>query len=260
MHQAGYMNAVSLRTNMPDVSPDLAQMFFCSAEFVGLKVRSIAIHDAGEALRRKWLMQIFRMHQPLDFSESPEILLSNALSHFDVILISGDDIDSICSFVAEHRPMMLGRAKICVCTSSRPEHNARLILAGFDEVVAANDMQPLEFVARLFAIWGRYRNNRISGTLATDLETMIHRVAQATKLAPKNRAVLRQLLQSSRHEASYAALCAAAGTTYAPIGFQNLKVRISRIRKLLKPGFQLVHHEGSGYGLIGPEPDWHKPG
>lgn len=233
-------------------------MFFSSPEFAGIKVRSIAIQDAGEDLRRSWLARIFRSHQPLDLSERPEILLSSALSDFDVILISGDDIDALCTFMSEYHLMMFGRAKICIGTRSSPGDRARLILAGFDEAVAAEDMAPLEFVARLYAIWGRYRGNRISGVEAMDSEAMIHLVAHATKLAPKNCAVLRQLIQSSGHEAGYAALCAAAGTAQAPIGLQNLKVLVSRIRKLLRPGFRVVHFEGSGYGLVGPETDWLK--
>ena len=254
------MNAVSFRTNMPDVSGELAQMFFGSPEFAGIKVRSIAMRDAGEGLRQAWLGQTFRPHRPLDFAEPPEILLSSALSDFDVVVIGGDDIDRLCTFMSEYYPMMFGRAKICICTRSSAEQRTRLILTGFDEVAAAEDMPPLEFVARIYAIWGRYRDNTISGAEAMDSETMIHLVAQATKLAPKNRAVLRKLLQSSGHEASYAALCAAAGTASAPIGLQNLKVLISRIRKLLRPGFHVVHFEGSGYGLIGPECDWQRQG
>lgn len=249
------MNELSLRRNLPDAWEELAQMFFENQAFAGIRLRYIELEDDNRDFRRAWLAGVVYLGEPLRFAAKPEVLLSRALSDFDVLLIGGDDAASMGAFMMQHRALMFGKVSICLCTASSPDQRAHLINSGFDAAVDPAEIHQLEFLARVYAIWRRYRMSEVKGVKALDLDAMVDRVADSRMLSPKQRAIVRLLLQMPGHEADYATLCATAGKQKEPIGLQNLKVLISQLRRLLRPGVQIVHDPGCGFSLVEPADD-----
>lgn len=241
-----------LRRRIPGASAEFAQLFLGGSVFAGTQARFIEMDDASRSARQAWLQQIMVVSEPLNFSDAPEALLSRAISDFDVFVLGGDDAEALGDFMAQNQSVLLGKAKICVCTASTAADRVRLLDAGFDIVVDIACMSQLELIARLFAILERYRNAPIQHRYGTDFDAMIGLVAYTQKLSPKQRVVIRALLQHPGYTASYQALCFAAGNREAPIGLQNLKVLISQIRKHLRSGFYISHHFNSAYKMIGP--------
>lgn len=250
------MNEAALCTAIPGLAGEQARLILGNPEFAGIRVRNIEADDFGSGARRAWLARVLRGGAQLDLGCNAELLLSRAGSDYDVVLFGGDDAAALRAFMARHHQLMRGKSRICLCTAATHAQRADLIAAGFDAVFVTGETHPGEFAAHLFAIWRRYRDSRIQGRAGRECGMMVERAAQAVRLAPKQRAILCTLLSRPGLEVDYAVLAAAAGDDRGPIGLQNLKVLISQLRKLLRPGFEVRHVPGSGYCLAGPQADW----
>ncbi len=224
-----------------------------SIEELHLVFRYININDGGCVSRRDWIDKSLKKYFEYDFNMRPDIIMSKYPMDYNVIIFSGEDTRRIADFMKHNSQMMVNKVKICICLKSGPKSRAKLILSGFDDVIDITRTHPCEFKARLCAIWSRYRQVIESRQQEFELDSMLSRVSHKAKLTPKQSAVLTYLLRSSRFVASYESLRAVASSDYNPITMENLKVIVSGIRKLLKPGCSIIAINNHMYELRMPE-------
>lgn len=244
-----------MESNDKSISPsvinsDLIRSFNNCDEYFSIRARFVNISGGESEVRRNWLKGVFVAYSEYDFSVRPEIITSTAQSDYDVIIFGGEDTRRLSTFMKEQSSLMFNKIKICLCLKSGPRRRARLIMAGFDDVIDITRVQHLEFVARLFSIWSRYRQSTAFRRLDVERESMLSKVAHPDQLTPKQKAVLSHLLSSPDLSARYDSLRIAASRGHEIINIGNLKVIISETRKALKSGCSIISDGSSVYKLI----------
>lgn len=243
----------SIRNDILLGADESARRVLSDPEYIRLRFRYINLNDTESELRREWIDQSLANYEILDFKTRPDILLSSARSDYDVVLVGGEDARRISDFMRDNINMMAMRPRICICAKSNPGRRAKLIMAGFDDVIDAQRTQPIEFIARMFAIWRRYQGHRHLLRQENEFRRLLNRVASVDRMPSKQILVLTCLLRSPGYCATYNALQIAASSDHVPISPTNLKVIISNLRKLLRRGFSIVSDRQSMYRLIMPD-------
>lgn len=223
-----------------------------------IDVRYVDLCDKESEIRKAWLEAFFASYSILslnryDFNTKSEIILSTGRMNFDMILLGGKDASRIVAFLDEHSAMMRGKAKIGICLKSDPRRRAKMLMAGCDDVIDLSRTGHAELFGRLSAIWSRYVETKKVRLEAHELERRFAEVTFSTKLPPKFKQVLTCLLTSRNLAASHYSLLLAASSEFDLITIGNLKVTISGIRKLLRPGVQIRSEPNSMYRLIMPK-------
>lgn len=228
---------------------DLLQFLLSHPDYFDLKVRYIDINDTESGARREWMKSCFDNYAEYEFNMRPDILMSTSPIDYDVVIFSGEDSNRLANFMKANSAMMVNKIKISICMKSTPKRRAKLITSGFDDSIDISRTHHNEFLARIFAIWSRYRQTIQFDRMDFELNSALARASYQSKLPPKQRAVLTRLLQSPDFSASYDSLRLAASYDHSTITIENLKVIISGIRKLLKPGFRIISDRTSHYKL-----------
>jgi len=223
-----------------------------------IDVRYVDLCDKESEIRKAWLEAFFasysiRSLNRYDFNTKSEIILSTGRMNFDMILLGGKDASRIVAFLDEHSAMMRGKAKIGICLKSDPRRRAKMLMAGCDDVIDLSRTGHAELFGRLSAIWSRYVETKKVRLEAHELERRFAEVTFSTKPPPKFKQVLTCLLTSRNLAASHYSLLLAASSEFDLITIGNLKVTISGIRKLLRPGVQIRSEPNSMYRLIMPK-------
>lgn len=247
------MNYNSIRMNIAEDPDDLSLLFLNNPEYIGLRIRYISMSDSGSDQRREWVDRSLLHYTTYDFNTRPDILMSTAITDYDVVIFGGEDQRRIADFMKSQAPMMINKVKICICVKSDPKRRAKLIAAGFDDVIDTGRTHHIEFIARIYAIWRRYKYNAESRMQDNELGSMLARVSYLQKIPPKQRAVLVHLIKSRHQSATYNSLRIAASSDTSEISNENLKVIISNLRKFLRPGFRIVSDRSSSYRLTYPD-------
>lgn len=246
------MNDVSIRESIISSAHESVRHMLSNPEYLRLRIRYINLNDTESELRRAWIDQSLMNYQIIDFTNRPDILLSTARFDYDVIMIGGEDHRRILDFMKYNISLIYMKPRICICAKSTPSRRAKLIMAGFDDVVDAQRTQPIEFIARLFAIWRRYQGHRVRLRQEGDFRVLLNQVCLADRLSRKQTLVITCLLRSPGYCATYNALQIAASHDHMPISIENLKVIISNLRKFLRPGFSIMSDRHAMYRLITP--------
>lgn len=212
-------------------------------------IRFISSNDASRPIRNKWLEELGLHYDEIEFSAKPEIALSSATGHFNIVIFGSDDISRLTSYVKEYRNQLRGKVAICLTTKSTAQKRAKLIMAGFDDVFDTNRIHTVEAIARMAAIWSRYDISRDQQTRLNEDEMLLSSIASLRFMTPKQRLVFEHLALSPHRKASYDVLCSVAGEGH-PITIENLKVIVCNIRKMLKPGFEIKSDRHSHYILV----------
>lgn len=222
-----------------------------------LQFRYIAMQQGGWQKRKEWLDQVLPHYETLDFGSHPAILTSQAVSEFDVIIFGGEDLKRLARFIREHGLMLLDKVKMSLCLRSEPAQRARLLSAGFDDVIDVRRVTHAEFLARASAIFQRYKVARQRRLEEHDRFVQLVRACSPLDMSAKQRNILAHFLRSPDGKASFERLKQIASETGEPISHEHLQVLISQIRRHLQPGYRIVSEGGVGYRLIapGPRPD-----
>lgn len=237
------------KRNVSQEENDLIGIFLSNPDLMALKIRHIDLHDSQSKIRKEWINKSINKYLEFDFNIRPDILMSTSPDDYDVVIFSGEDTNRICRFMRDHAQMMVTKIKICICIKSTPRRRSELLLSGFDDAIDIKKTHPTEFIARLFSISSRYRQNKEITDKAFHIESKLCKVSYADKLPPKQKSVLTHLLNSPRFSANYESLRMSASSDHDLITSENLKVIISGIRKLLKPGFRIVSDRSAIYRI-----------
>ena len=246
------MSDFTVRTDMIGLPTELAETFHKSPEYLRLRIRYVNMPDVETEARREWINQAITTYDEFDFNINAEIIMSSAHDGFDILLFGGNDPRRLGDFMKKHSTMMANKGKICISTKCGPKRRAKLLMAGFDDVIDINRMHQAEFIARLYNIWRRYNSAESNRIADHHFSHLINRISYGDKLTPKQKQVLITIIKSINYTATYTYLCSAASSDIHPISHGHLKVLISGIRKLLKPGYKIVSDRNASYTLIMP--------
>ena len=219
---------------------------------VQLLFRYIAMQHGDCKRRREWLDRILPCYDQFEFGNHPGILTSRAAADFDVVIFGGEDFHRLGKFMRANGPLLRDKVKLSLCLRSDPAQRARLLAAGFDDVMDIRRVGHEEFMARARAIWFRYRDARQRRLEEHWQDMALEQVCLASALTAKQRRIVFYLLNAPKRSATCHMLRNAACHGHEGISQETLKVKISAIRKFLRPGYQIISDEGLLYRLIGP--------
>lgn len=247
------MYETSIRTDVTGASQESLMSILSNQDYIRSRIRYINMNDASSQIRDVWIERCLNKYETLDFGKKADIILSSARSEYDIILMGGEDARRMSDFMKSNIDLISMKPKIAICANSSPARRAKIIMSGFDDVMDTQRTQPVEFIARMFAIWRRYQSQRDLLRQEGDFRRLLNQVAPADILPTKQLLVLTCLLQSPGFCASYNALQLAASSDHIPVSLENLKVIISNLRKFLRSGFSIISDRQSSYRLIMPQ-------
>lgn len=216
----------------------------------GLQFRYIAVSDAGSAERIGWINGLGAGYRQFDFGSNPDILTSRAEPEFDFVVFGGEDAHRLARFMRAHGRMLHDKPKLCVCLRSQPEHRARLLSAGFDDVADMRRVGQQEFMARVQAILKRYSAANAQRRRELLQATRLEQVCSVAALSARQRAIVWSLLEAPGAIATGYALRLAGSREGEEMSPESLKTMISCIRKALRPGYQIVAEAPAMYRLV----------
>lgn len=219
------------------------------ADLTSLTVRYVGVRDDLLEYRLNWVQSLGIRSDEFDFSMNAEIVLSNASSDYDVLIIGIDDVKRAIKYIRQYSDLIRNKILVCLTRKSDPKRRAQLILAGFDDVFDVARTSPVEAVARLLAFRKRYDQARSVNSQQQAEELLLDSIADIRALSPKQRMVLEALVFAPGRSASYAHLCDVASDG-PPITSAHLKVIVCNIRKFLKSPFRIVSDRISKYYLM----------
>lgn len=243
------MGTGSIRTDIPDRYAEMMSLFFRNLPFMGLKFRYVTASDPDYNARCAWLDTVIQNYKSYNLSSAPEILTSTAFMDFDVFIFGGKNVAHAAAFIKRESVILKNKIKIYICRETDSRHRAKLIDAGFDDVMEANRTHPLEFISRLYAIWRRYGQVRMLAEETNAREHLLLSVSDFHKLTIRQRHVLLYLLDAPDMTSTYDSLRIVAAGAGREVSMESLKVTISTIRKFLRGEWKIVSDRISTYRL-----------
>jgi len=217
--------------------------------FFDKTMRIINCGDAENTERLDWIRRAVSKFQLYNFNLAPDILVSTANEDFDLIIFSGEDTQRIVNFLKSNSAMLLNKAKICLCVKSDPKRRAKLLTAGFDDVVEISRTTHIEFFSRMITILSRYWNNTDNRMKQYHADSALERFAYLDQLKPRLRILLEKMIDAPDWSVTTFALRSSVSSNQETITLDHLKVLISSLRKTLKPGVGIIHYNDSMYKL-----------
>ena len=113
------------------------------ADLTSLTVRYVGVRDDLLEYRLNWVQSLGIRSDEFDFSMNAEIVLSNASSDYDVLIIGIDDVKRAIKYLRQYSDLIRNKILVCLTRKSDPKRRAQLILAGFDDVFDVARTSPL---------------------------------------------------------------------------------------------------------------------
>lgn len=224
-----------------------------STAFVGeLDSAQIRIVKVGELVVQEAFLRwplAFPNCQLCACSESYIANISPSQDPYDVLLVVGSDVKRLTKLLRFYLPVLGLVPKIAALEKSTPRERARLLNAGFDDVLTAS-VPVQEARARVTAIWQRYQMRSVSLPPSIRGGARVEQVPALSKgpLTKREADILRSLLGKSPSPVPLSEL--QAGLSFArPIKATSLRVQISTLRKKLRGGAR-IQKMTTGYALI----------
>lgn len=219
--------------------------------FRKLDTRIVFLRDKALDERMAWLTEIYGNLAQFRYFEHSTIAFSSAREDYCVFIAHGEDPLRLGKILRRNRPILASRIKVALMAQSLPQDRAQLLNAGYDLVVDTR-MAPAEFVARIASIHTRQFRHapRIVGPL-NDLRVVLRRfVAPDVPMESlSNRELLLLARLAARKGLSVHAseLAKSAEGHHTELTRKSLCVAISRLRRKLDPGYEIVSDYLNGY-------------
>lgn len=217
-----------------------------------LDAAQIRIVKVGETVVQEaflWWPLAFPNCQLCACSESYIANISPSRDPYDVLLVAGSDAKRLVKLLRCYLPVLGLVPKIAALEKSTPRERARLLNAGFDDVLTAG-VPVQEARARVMAIWQRYQMRSVSLPPSSRGGARVEQAPALSKgpLTKREADIFRSLLEKSPSPVPLPEL--QAGLSFArPIKTTSLRVQISMLRKKLKDGAH-IQKMTTGYALI----------
>lgn len=213
------------------------------------KVAYLTINDASRMARDSFAAALFETLAPRAFGDDDTFGISRAREPVDLVLIGGGDAVRLCRYVKLNQPLLANVACIALSGGTTPTRRARMLLAGFDEVIDCARMSLAEARARVAAVLGRYDQALAARNAAAAVCHSLAAWCNPAALSPRERQVLQVLAANLGYVVSAKALCDAVAPRDIFAFRRALKVTISGLRRKLKPGHMITADYRGGYAL-----------
>jgi DNA-binding response OmpR family regulator len=168
---------------------------------------------------------------------------------YDILVMSSNDTRRIVRFMKTNVALCNSVPKICVTHKMHPTKRAKLLKAGFDDVVDISQTNNKEMKSRIQAIQSRYTSSRTRLLLAKQFETHLSEVVDLKKITASQKRVLLKILSYSGRVCPVFSLQMAGSLDTEPITLEHLRVLIHHIRSALHEPFDITNSSGIGYRL-----------
>lgn len=187
-----------------------------------------------------------------DLTEIPSCMTleaSNLAAPFDVRLVLGEGVRQLVGWLVKSGEYQEWRPSIAMISSSTPRQRAYLLRCGFDDVFDLSELEPLEGLMRIAAIWSGYSRYRSAAEIERRLERELVRMSSDGSWTNQQRQFLTLLLTSPGGFVRYDDLGAKISEESSIVPRHYLKVVASHIRKKLTNGYCLSAISQRGYLL-----------
>lgn len=175
-------------------------------------------------------------------------ILPRTFEKMDLLILSGNDVDRLHSFLKINQPLLIQTPKIVLSNALAPSKRAELLKLGYDDVVNMKNSTPADFCARALSCLRRYQITKNSSGDELFINS-ISNVCNFSKLTSSQRRVIHALIESLGNFSSYGHLCSVASKTNVRVSNEHLRVLIHEIRPALKSGYTINSVYGEGYRL-----------
>lgn len=216
--------------------------------FPNRSFRYISIDDRSQVERNQYLSNIVPSFDSFAFGDSSTYALSTE-PHYDVLFIGGEDSVRIAKYIRLNAKLLTGRLTLILTARSSPSKRARLLNAGSDDVFDIDRMEPTEAATRLLGHMARHEIYRQSFLNLQTQYAQIDEVVDAIKCSQREIELVRLFVASKANFISYSKIKNVMGGLFDPVSENNMKVKISNLRKKLKPNSSIIAKPGLGYAL-----------
>lgn len=211
------------------------------------KVRVIGLQGRAFEARLHWINQWALIEQEMPYDPWSTRLLNQADSHFDAILVHGEDAKRMAGILREFRLTLPGKLMIALLGTSSSTERSLLYRAGADSVYdLCSDWEVL--VAWLTSALTRqssfqYFTGKPSG------HSLVARVISNCHFTATELAILSALETNAGRVVAYADLAKVAGSRLGSCTRKSLQVRISRLKTKLAGHPKIQNASGEGYTI-----------
>lgn len=216
-----------------------------------LRVRYVSLNDAFGVQRLAWMHRVFHVFEEHQAHDGDSRYLSVADTDYDALVIGGNDVARVSRLIRQGQPLVNRKLKLSLMFGANPPRRAKAIAAGFDDVLDADRMHPIEAVARIRAMWRRYQVRFWHEKEAEERAGTIASLCRSSELTLKEQVIMEVLARQGGRTVPYIALRREVEMRHGPITQANLNVTICGLRKKLQPGVQIVAERQCGYRLLG---------
>jgi DNA-binding winged helix-turn-helix (wHTH) protein len=212
-------------------------------------VKCIFSNDTEKSLRSDFISGIFSKERISEYDIRLDTI-PKPYEQCDIFVMSSNDTDRIMKFMKVNSPLCNSLPKICITHKMQPKKRARLLNAGFDDVMDMAQIKTEEAKARILAIINRYTSSRTKFFLKAQYEELLSEVVNLKKITPTQMRILVRILSHKGRVCPLYSLQIAGSLTTEPISVEHLRVLIHYIRSALHEPFDIQNSSGMGYQIV----------
>jgi DNA-binding response OmpR family regulator len=211
--------------------------------------RFLNANDSETSQRAVYLSKIFSNIVTRPFFDEETYTVSRAWGDYEILLIGGNDPLRMGRYLRANRFLLNPVAKIAVMHGSTPPRRARLLNAGFDDVIDSAKMAPTEAIARITAILQCYSAHRQKQHNRIERDASIATYCNPMDLTPREQALLWALAHKAGQSISVSQVAKLIDANDPVKLKRSIKVSISNLRRKLLGGYTIESDYQGGYGL-----------
>lgn len=217
-------------------------------------IRLLQMRDRNHTLRNEWISKLDIAPEYVSVSPAIDIYHAQAARTFEVMIISGDDVQRVSRLIKDVRASLPSKVLICLLSKRTAECAALLLKAGADDVFHLK-MPPQEANARLAAFHRRLEwrvaaaAKHASQLEASRARELLIRAWATRELSQQEFNVLALLWQRQGTPTPVWSLRSAAGGSSRVSSRRCLHVVICKLRRALVSGAKIITHDADSYSL-----------
>lgn len=213
-----------------------------------LKVAYFALHDVYRNFSYCYITSVFDRSKLLTYRIDNNTIVSRR-EPFSILVVSGNDTERIVRFIRTNLPILNSVPKICITYSIGPKDRAKLLNAGFDDVITAKNIGIAESQARIGMIHNRYLKNIDDYEIQEKLRKGKISICNFDSLSNGQKFIFDKLFNSFGRTVAFDRLLSTSSLDDAPTTITSLRVQIGNVRKQLKSNFIIENVRDEGYCL-----------
>lgn len=212
-------------------------------------VKCIYSNDSEKSLRSDFISGIISKERTSEYDIRLDTI-PKPYEKCDLFVMSSNDTDRIMKFMKVNSSLCNSLPKICVTHKMHPKKRAKLLNAGFDDVMDIAQIKTEEAKVRILAIINRYTSSRTKFFLKARYEELLSEVVDLKKITPTQMRILMKILSHKGRVCPLFSLQIAGSLSTEPISVEHLRVLIHYIRSALHKPFDIQNLSGMGYQIV----------